>query len=71
MKTIDLDRSSRDAPQGGDEPRLPHERDQSADSQQGPQPPNDQAGRQAKRDVDRGLVDTDEARRAHEVEKPR
>lgn len=38
------------------EPRLPHEHDQSADDQ-GAQPTD--LGRQAQRDVDRGLVDTD------------
>ena len=38
------------------EPRLPHEHDQSADDQGAP--PTD-VGRQAKRDVDKGLSDTD------------
>jgi hypothetical protein len=46
--------------QGGEPaPRLPHERDQSSDSQQmqDGQPP--EVGRQAHEDVERGLVDTD------------
>jgi len=38
-------------------PRLPNERDASADSQQGPPPSAEQ--RQAAADVERGVVDTD------------
>jgi hypothetical protein len=38
------------------EPRLPHEHDQSSDDQGAPA---DALGQQAKRDIDRGLVDTD------------
>ena len=51
--------------QGGESaPRLPHERDQSADSQQTPDGTDGTAprvGRQALEDVERGLVDTDRA----------
>jgi len=46
--------------QGGESaPRLPHERDQSSDSQesQGGTPP--EVGKRAHEDVERGLVDTD------------
>jgi hypothetical protein len=49
------------------EPRLPHERDESADSQQGSHPPNDEPGRQGHADLKRGLVDTDQALRADHV----
>ena len=55
--------------QGGESaPRLPHERDQSSDSQQTQdgQPPR--VGRQAQEDVERGLVDTDRALEADSVE---
>ena len=41
------------------EPRLPHEHDESADSQRDAAPHNETLGRQAHRDVERGLVDTD------------
>lgn len=54
--------------QGGEPvPRLPHERDQSSDSQQTPdgQPPK--VGRQAHEDVERGLVDTDRGLEANRV----
>jgi len=51
--------------QGGESaPRLPHERDQSSDSQQTPDGTGGstpQVGRQAHEDVERGLVDTDRA----------
>lgn len=41
------------------EPRLPHERDQSSDSQAPVPPPNDEIGAQAHEDVREGQVDTD------------
>jgi hypothetical protein len=41
------------------EPRLPHERDESTDSQGDAAPDNAPIGRQAHDDVQRGLVDTD------------
>jgi len=51
--------------QGGESaPRLPHETDQSADSQQTPDGTDGttpRVGRQALEDVERGLVDTDRA----------
>lgn len=40
------------------EPRLPHERDESSDSQQ---PNHDERAEQAARDIDKGLVDTGRA----------
>lgn len=40
-------------------PRLPHERDQSSDSQQNTQGQAPRVGRQAHEDIERGLVDTD------------
>ena len=40
------------------EPRLPHERDESSDSQQ---PNHDERAKQAARDIDKGLVDTGRA----------
>jgi len=46
--------------QGGEsKPRLPHERDESSDSQegQGGEPP--EVGKRAHEDVERGVVDTD------------
>lgn len=46
--------------QGGEPaPRLPHEHDQSADSQQSADGGAPKVGRQAHEDVERGLVDTD------------
>jgi len=46
--------------QGGESaPRLPHERDQSSDSQQNQDGGTTRVGRQAHEDVERGLVDTD------------
>lgn len=46
--------------QGGESaPRLPHERDQSADSQATPDGQPTEVGRQAHADVERGVVDTD------------
>lgn len=54
--------------QGGESaPRLPHERDQSSDSQQTQdgQPP--EVGRKAHDDVERGVVDTDRGPEADRV----
>ena len=46
--------------QGGESaPRLPHEHDQSSDSQQSPDGKAPGIGRQAHEDIERGLVDTD------------
>jgi len=46
--------------QGGESaPRLPHEHDQSSDSQQSADGGAPQVGRQAHEDIERGLVDTD------------
>jgi hypothetical protein len=41
-------------------PRMPHERDESADSQAAQEPSGERVGRQAREDVERGLVDTDQ-----------
>ncbi len=41
------------------EPQLPHEADESASNQHTDTPQNVRIGRQAKADIDRGLVDTD------------
>ena len=38
---------------------MPHERDESADSQSAQEPSGQRVGRQAQEDVERGLVDTD------------
>lgn len=55
--------------QGGESaPRLPHERDQSSDSQQTRDGHPPKVGRQAHEDVERGLVDTDRALEADSVE---
>ncbi len=40
-------------------PRMPHERDESADSQAAQEPSGQRVGRQGEADVERGLVDTD------------
>lgn len=40
-------------------PRMPHERDESADSQQSSEPSARSVGKQAHKDLARGLVDTD------------
>lgn len=40
-------------------PRLPHERDESADSQAAQQQSGERVGKQAHEDIERGLVDTD------------
>ncbi|AMM25077.1 hypothetical protein [Variovorax sp. PAMC 28711] len=46
--------------QGGDSaPRLPHERDQSSESQETPDGEPTRVGKQGAEDVKRGLVDTD------------
>jgi hypothetical protein len=46
--------------QGGESaPRLPHEHDQSSDSQENQDGSAPRVGRQALEDVERGLVDTD------------
>ncbi|MBK0391570.1 hypothetical protein [Ramlibacter algicola] len=39
-------------------PRMPHERDSSADSQASAEPSQDRIGRAAKKDADRGVADT-------------
>ena len=54
-------------PQGKNLPKLPHERDQSVDMTDGI--PSAQM-QQAYRDVERGLVDTDAGREAHNVGNP-
>jgi len=54
--------------QGGEStPRLPHERDQSSDSQQTPEGKPPRIGRQALDDIERGMVDTDRGPVADEV----
>jgi hypothetical protein len=45
--------------QGESAPRLPHERDQSSDSQQDQGGAAPRVGRQALDDIERGVVDTD------------
>ena len=46
--------------QGGESaPRLPHEHDQSSDSQQGQGGTPPEVGKRAHEDVERGVVDTD------------
>jgi len=61
----DADGGNTKVEQGGESaPRLPHETDQSSDSQQTPDGTDGttpQVGRQALKDVERGLVDTDRA----------
>ena len=42
----------------GVQPRLPNERDESADSQSGGEPSGQAVGRQAVEDLERGLADT-------------
>ncbi len=44
---------------GGAAPKLPHERDQSSDSQKNPDSGPPQVGKDAFDDVERGAVDTD------------
>ncbi|WP_432729274.1 hypothetical protein [Variovorax sp. W6] len=53
---------------GDPAPRLPHEHDQSSDSQQTRDGHPPRVGRQAHEDVERGLVDTDRALEADNVE---
>jgi len=54
--------------QGGESaPRLPHEHDQSSDSQQTPDGKPTRVGRQAHDDVERGVVDTDRGPEADRV----
>lgn len=40
-------------------PRVPHDRDESADSQAAQEPSGQRIGKQGEADVERGLVDTD------------
>jgi hypothetical protein len=40
-------------------PRLPHERDESSDSQAAQEQSGERIGKQAREDIERGLVDTD------------
>lgn len=53
------------------EPKLPHERDESADSQASEQPSQAEVGEQAYEDIDRGLVDTGRAPVTNRVYKER
>ncbi|MDM0001453.1 hypothetical protein QTI24_22810 [Variovorax sp. J22P240] len=54
--------------QGGESaPRLPHEHDQSSDSQQNQDGTAPRVGRQAFNDVERGVVDTDRGPEADRV----
>lgn len=53
-----VDRKTRVSSQGTHRPRLPHERDESADSQTGVDNDVEQVVRQAHDDLQRGLVDT-------------
>jgi hypothetical protein len=57
------------AQEGESSPRLPHERDQSSESQQTPDGRPTEVGRQAHEDVERGLVDTDRGLEANRVYK--
>ncbi|MRD48561.1 hypothetical protein GHT07_14835 [Caenimonas koreensis DSM 17982] len=53
-------------------PRAPHERDESASSQEAGDAPTQEVGKQAKKDLDRGLVDTDKRApmdRAYELQR--
>lgn len=56
-------RSSQTVPTQGETnertPREPHERDESGDSQARAEPSQERVGEVARRDVERGLVDTD------------
>ena len=54
--------------QGGESaPRLPHEHDQSSDSQQNQDGSAPRVGRQALEDIERGVVDTDRGPEADRV----
>jgi hypothetical protein len=55
------DDQTRVSQDGESSPRMPHERDTSADSQRHPGGGAPRVGRQAHEDVERGLVDTDRA----------
>ncbi|MBN8755447.1 MULTISPECIES: hypothetical protein [Variovorax] len=57
------------AQDGEKAPRLPHEHDQSSDSQQTRDGHPPEVGRQAHEDVERGLVDTDRGLEANRVYK--
>ena len=46
---------------------MPHERDESADSQSAQEPSGQRVGRQAQEDVERGLVDTDKGPVLHQA----
>ncbi|NMM76670.1 hypothetical protein [Acidovorax sp. SRB_24] len=69
QKTLDAPSAGADAtpPEGTRLPKLPHERDQSVGMTDGIPSADIQ---QAYRDVQRGLVDTDAGREAHNVGKP-
>ena len=47
------------ASQGRPAPRMPHERDESADSQAASEPSSQRMAQAAREDVERGVVDTD------------
>lgn len=63
MASEEQPRRSDTIPQQGDKqqraPRQPHERDESADSQAAAEPSQERVGEAARRDVERGLTDTD------------
>jgi hypothetical protein len=58
-------------PQQGDKqartPRMPHESDESADSQQADEPSQARMARAAQEDIERGVVDTDKGPSLHET----
>ena len=59
-KATDRDQGDTKVEQGGESaPRLPHEHDQSSDSQQNVDGSAPEVGKQALEDVERGIVDTD------------
>ena len=53
------DGKTRVSQDGESAPRLPHEHDQSSDSQQNQDGSAPEVGRQGLKDIERGLVDTD------------
>ena len=57
-------------PGGDSAPRLPHEHDQSSDSQEAQDGQAPEVGRQALEDVERGVVDTDRGLEANRVYNP-
>ena len=63
MASEEQPRRSDTTPQQGDKqqrsPRQPHERDESADSQAAAEPSQERMGETARRDVERGVTDTD------------